>query len=188
MAKRATPVYHSSKSDEWYTPPHIIRAARAVMGSIDLDPASIATANTTVQAARFYDADGLTRPWAGNVWLNPPYSHVKVWTRRLVDAYVNAEINQALYLVAARPGAQWFRPLYSYSICFVSGRLRFGNAPSSAPFDSAVAYLGPNVARFVEVFGRLGTIVQAANPPSQQLHLSLWKETAHGTETHQPGA
>ncbi len=181
MPKRVTPVYHTSKSDEWYTPPHILQAARSVMGSIDLDPASCLVANLTVRAKLFYEQDGLARPWLGNVWLNPPYSNVKAWTQRLIAAYGDGEIDQALYLVAARPGAHWFRPLYSYSICFVLGRLRFGNAPSTAPFDSAMVYLGPNVTRFVEVFGRLGTIVQAANPPSQQLQLPLWKETPHGT-------
>ena len=62
--------------DEWYTPPSIIEAARQLMGSIDVDPASCAVANRIVRANIFHTAadDGLHQPWFGNVWCNPPYS------------------------------------------------------------------------------------------------------------------
>src|SRR5262245_13067731 len=39
---------------EWYTPPQYIAAARAVLGAIDLDPASSEIAQTTVQAGAFF--------------------------------------------------------------------------------------------------------------------------------------
>jgi DNA N-6-adenine-methyltransferase (Dam) len=70
----------SQGSNEWYTPPWCIEAALAVMGGIDLDPASCALANETVKAARYYDKtmNGLEQPWSidgrpSRVWLNPPY-------------------------------------------------------------------------------------------------------------------
>ena len=63
---------HSSVSNEHYTPPAIVEAARATMGRIDLDPASCALANEVVQAPVYWSALGLMLDWHGSVLLNPP--------------------------------------------------------------------------------------------------------------------
>ena len=62
---------------EWFTPPEIVEAARRVLGEIDLDPASTREANIVIKAKVFYTRhdDGLTKPWKGRVWMNPPYAH-----------------------------------------------------------------------------------------------------------------
>src|SRR5271166_1596269 len=64
----------NARGNEWGTPPDYIAAACAVMGSIDLDPATHPEAQARVQATRYYTAedDGLKREWHGRVWLNPP--------------------------------------------------------------------------------------------------------------------
>ena len=78
-------------SDTWQTPVYILDAVRAALDRIDLDPASSATANASVRAARYYSLeraeDGAALPWAGAVWLNPPYSAeaVKRYGARLAD-------------------------------------------------------------------------------------------------------
>ncbi len=67
---------HSSKSNEHFSPPEVVEAARALMGGIDLDPASCEEANRVVKAERFFDKtyNGLWHPreWSGRVFLNPP--------------------------------------------------------------------------------------------------------------------
>jgi hypothetical protein len=66
---------HLCQSAEHYTPVHFVEAARFVFGgAIDTDPASSAKANETVKARLYYTAqdNGLTQPWYGNVWVNPP--------------------------------------------------------------------------------------------------------------------
>jgi len=64
---------------ESYTPAVYIEAARAVMGGIDLDPASNALAQKTVKASRWYgeQENGLLQKWEGRVipW-HPPFSRL----------------------------------------------------------------------------------------------------------------
>ena len=71
----------------------------------------------------------------------------------------------------------WFAPLWDYPICFVDHRIRFsspdnnGNAPVSR---NTFIYFGPNEARFVEVFSRIGTVIKRVGtgaPKSGQLDL-----------------
>ena len=169
LSPRAT--LHSSDSNEWYTPARILEAARAVLGGIDLDPASSAAANQTVQAARYYtkDTDGLTRPWRGRVWLNPPYGKTATgssnqgrWSKRLIDAYTAGDVAAAVLLVNACTGDGWFAPLWAYPLCFVRGRIHFipADGQKNSPTHSSVlAYFGPDAARFRAVFGALGHVV-----------------------------
>ena len=81
-------------------------AARQVLGSIDLDPASCATANLVVKARTFYkkDDDGLVHPWKGNVFLNPPggrtanRSNQLLWWKKLVGEWRNHSVRAAIFV------------------------------------------------------------------------------------------
>jgi len=69
-------VNQDSGNTEYYTEEYLIEMAREVMGEFDLDPASSVIANETVKAEQFFtiDDDGLSRYWAGKVWMNHPFS------------------------------------------------------------------------------------------------------------------
>ncbi len=90
--------------DEWYTPAEYIEAARAVMGKIDLDPATCHAAQQTVQANSFYikEDDSLRDDchWHGCVWLNPPYSAspVKAFVTKLIQQFDNGNVRQAIII------------------------------------------------------------------------------------------
>lgn len=69
-------VGNNAGESEWFSKPELVDAAREVMGGIDLDPASTGIANEVIGALHFFtkDSNGLVQPWAGRVWMNPPYS------------------------------------------------------------------------------------------------------------------
>lgn len=88
------------RSDDWFTPPHIIEA----LGAFDLDP-STSTARPFDTAAKHYTIkeDGLSQPWVGFVWMNPPYSDPLPWMRKMADH------DNGIALVFARTETSWFR-------------------------------------------------------------------------------
>lgn len=165
------PALQSSESNEWYTPKNYLEAARSLMGAIDLDPASNAYANQTVQAAKFYtlDDNGLKQNWKGRVWLNPPYgrddgeSNQGVWSARLLEAFISGSVTEAVLLVNAVTDRQWFKPLWDHTICFTDHRIRFYNEHGefgSPTHGNALVYLGAQQERFIEHFKQFGPIVK----------------------------
>jgi len=162
-----------AESNEWYTPGRYIEAARRVMGAIDLDPASCATANDTVHAARFYtgDVNGLSQPWAGRVWLNPPYSgQATAFIERLAQEFQAGQVSQAVVLVNSHgTDTQWFQPLWDGLLCFTDHRINFispqgGGEESGSNHGSVFAYLGSRRVDFVNEFSVFGTVVERVRP------------------------
>ena len=166
-------------SNEWYTPSKYIEAAREVMGSIDLDPASCAMANRTVRATTYYtkEQDGLTLPWYGNVWLNPPYGRVrpeakgstityqKYFMQTLLRKYKTGEIDQAIAMVFGTSATMpWFLPFWEFLNCIVQTRIIFETSNGDSGkfgYGSIFVYFGCNEDKFIEVFSQFGTIARA---------------------------
>ena len=170
LLKLAEPchVSHNSVENEWYTPSKYIEAARTVMGSIDLDPASCELAQETVQAGQYFtiDDNGLTKEWRGNVWLNPPYSKesIGLFAAKLVEETAN--LSQAIVLVNNATDTHWFHQIakVAMAMCFVRGRIKFNDktgTPSNSPVQGQVfIYVGGEVEKFSQVFSKFGFIAR----------------------------
>lgn len=122
----ARQVLHSSNSSDWFTPPYILNKAGAVLGGIDLDPASNPVANQLVQATEIFTEaeDGLSRTWLNNWFCNPPYGP------RITDKWVSHAVAQAphssgILLLNATTDRKWFQQLWQFPICFLYRRIRF---------------------------------------------------------------
>lgn len=153
--------------DEWYTPPEYLSLVRAVMGGIDLDPASCAVAQANVLAERFFseEDDGLSQPWEGRIFLNPPYSQPKVshFIEKLIHEHEAKHAKEAITLTTNNTDTDWFQSLAraASAVCFTDGRVSFiapdGRKP--APNQGHVfAYLGDSPSKFDIVFAKVGVI------------------------------
>ncbi len=113
--------------DEWLTPRHIVDA----LGPFDLDPCSPID-RPWPTAARHYTIldNGLSKPWAGRIWLNPPYGRATIhWLHRL------KEHGNGIALVFARTEtALFFRCIWPHAsaVLFFKGRLAFCHVDGSS--------------------------------------------------------
>jgi len=158
---------HFSSGDNQHYTPYLLLAQVCEFygGTIDLDPCSNSLVSPHIPALVHYteEMNGLNLPWFGKVFVNPPYS------RRELRPFVEKAINEAkakkeieiVLLVPARTDTQWHTLLDPYSRCYIKGRLKFHNPKNngnSAPFPSALFYLGDRDREFESYFSRIGKV------------------------------
>jgi hypothetical protein len=154
-------VHFSSDSEEWYTPPEVLARAVKALGAIDLDPCSNSADSPNVPAILHFtqEDDGLSRMWGGRVYMNPPYGRaIDAWAEKLCAEYAAGNVSEAVALVPARVDTDWFRRFRDAVICFIDGRLKFSGHENSAPFPSAVIYLGTRIEAFASAFSDMGDL------------------------------
>lgn len=159
----------NKEADAWRTPSYVLDTARKV-APIELDPCTSEDNPTDARRWLTEKDDGLTTGWGhtGLVFLNPPYSRMLDWARKLA-----AEVNRTgmkreyIALLPVRTDTKWWGLLAAtrpVRVCFWKGRIRFdkpdGTPGASAPFPSAVLYWGADDAAFARAFGPMGWIVR----------------------------
>lgn len=170
----AMAVHYSSATPEWYTPSHIIDLVVEFFDEIDLDPCSNSHESPNVSAGMGYTEadDGLSKPWFGRVYMNPPYGDEIVgWVKKLHEEYQNGDIEAAIALLPARTDTRWWNDyVMPYAMCFIRGRLRFVGAENSAPFPSVLVYYGDEIERFTAATADLGRVMTVyGHTPGERL-------------------
>jgi ParB family chromosome partitioning protein len=156
--------------NEWFTPPQYVERARAVLGTIDLDPASNLTAQETIRATRFFtkEDNGLRHEWSGRVWLNPPYAQplIAQFVAKLVAERRAERIEAAILLTHNYTDTAWFHEAAETAdaICFTRGRIGFYDSDGviAAPTQGqAFSYFGREIDHFEQTFHDVGFVVPA---------------------------
>lgn len=154
--------------NEWYTPTEYLDAARNVLGTIDLDPASSDAAQEIVGASQHFTKanDGLLQEWHGRVWLNPPYTQPDIanFVTKMVSERAAGRVEAAILLTHNYTDTAWFHEAAAFSdaICFTRGRVKFYNAAGdvAAPTQGqAFFYFGDDISHFAERFLGIGFVV-----------------------------
>lgn len=153
--------------DEWLTPPAIL----AALGPFDLDPCAPADGRRPWDTAARHlsiNDDGLSTPWAGRVWCNPPYGReADAWLMRC------AEHGNAVALIFARTETEMFFGQVwekADAVLFIRGRLHFHHitgerAKANAGAPSVLVAYGGNNAECLRSCGIGGQFIdlRAAN-------------------------
>lgn len=156
-------IQHSTRTDSWFTPIDIIKRSRAVLGLIDLDPASCEEANQRIVATRIIDKleNGLHADWfmAGApiaVFCNPPggklgnQSKTVLFWQRLMELRNNHHLMHAIFMCFSLEAMQTTQKdghnsVCEFPICIPKRRIAFDKpdgTPGAAPSHSnAIVYV-----------------------------------------------
>jgi len=135
-----TDLMFSSKSAEWATPVALFNRLNDEFG-FNLDPCAT---EKNAKCVEFYtqQQDGLAQDWGGRVvFCNPPYGkELRKWVKKAHDEAQKPGTTVVL-LIPARTDTTYFHDFIyknATEIRFLRGRLKFGDAKSSAPFPSMI--------------------------------------------------
>lgn len=142
------------ETNEWLTPPHILEA----LGPFDLDPCAPVVRPWEIADAHYtIEDDGLSQPWHGFVWVNPPYGpHAGAWLEHA------AAHGNGLALIFARTETKAWRDhiwARAEAVGFLHGRLRFFRndgtmgTTSNAGAPSALVAYGVEAVRRIKSSG-----------------------------------
>lgn len=158
-------------TDDWHTPDDLLSLAREILGGIDTDPASCREAQDRVRAGRWFGPveNGLAQPWAGRVWLNPPFSAIAEWVATAAERLLSPDGPDAILLCChANTDAAWWHNLRGFPVALSRGRVRYlrpgGERGEAPPRGTALFLLGGDYGakeRFAEVLGGAGWDVRS---------------------------
>ena len=121
----------SSLSGDWTTPAHLYAELDEEFG-FTLDPCPLG------------GSGGLTMPWKGVVYVNPPYGRgIGAWVQKGFESSRQGAL--VVMLLPSRTDTRWWHDyVMRGEIRFIRGRLKFSGSKNSAPFPSAIVVFRPS--------------------------------------------
>ena len=138
---------NSSTHQAWETPAELLQALSLVFKRFDLDPCTSRKSRSHVRArvSFTHEDDGLTLPWHGVVFVNPPYGRtLGLWVAKARREVEEGRARTVVALLPARPDtAYWHEHVAGRAVVyFLRGRLHFSDGEQAAPFPSALVVYG----------------------------------------------
>jgi hypothetical protein len=130
---------NTGKTNDWLTPLGLLQR----LGTFDLDPCGCAKMPWRTATTTYFlpEHDGLTKPWDGRVWCNPPYGpNVGDWARQMA-----AHGNGIMLVFLRSDTSTWQHDIFPFAdaALLLEGRVYFyrlsgergksGTAPSVLP-------------------------------------------------------
>lgn len=138
--------------NDFYTPASLFLALGL---EFDLDVCAPPGGVPWIPAKRFftYEDDGLSQPWEGRVWMNPPFSKPSPWVERFI-----AHRNGVALLPQAK--SRWFGVLWDSTASLVSfpdhfGFIRPGAEAGNIASPVVLAAFGEECIEALKRLGRL---------------------------------
>jgi len=145
--------HHMKSNDALQTPAWVWQP----LGPFDLDPCAGSATQIAKTNYRLEDwDDGLTQPWEGFVWCNPPFSQKHLWISRM------RQHDNGILILPERGSAPWFGPLAEHCGCyFVLGKkINFIGGPSSNNLGSVLFPFGDTAKERIRQSGLPGHFVE----------------------------
>lgn len=146
----------NTSKDEWYTPIFLVKMVKEFFNNeIHLDPCCARNNPEHTESVIQYrkEDEPLHQSWiVDNVYCNPPYSETYKWVNKCVREYLQGNAKEVLLLVKCDPSVRWWQQIFMYPMAIFKKRLYFNDGKKSAPFPSALVYLGPREKQFINTF------------------------------------
>ena len=136
-------LHFKSEKQTWETPQDFFNKLDDLFG-FTLD-ACASSDNAKVGNYYTVEQNALIQEWQGVVWCNPPYGRHQVdFIKKAYDQLIKNG-STVVCLIPARPDTKLWQDLifpHADQICFIRGRLKFGDSKDAAPFPSALIVFG----------------------------------------------
>ena len=136
-----------SKTTEWETPVDLFESLWSEFEGFDLDPCCQFNDYTAQRVLKNGGSvytpadDGLSQPWHGKVYMNPPYGRgVETWVAKAFQEVMMGRAEVVVALLKSTTDTRWWHTYVEGFVVprFIRGRLKFVNAAAHAPFPSVI--------------------------------------------------
>lgn len=161
-------VSDEAQIQDYFTPLHLVDAARTAMGGIDLDAASHWLANKVLRIPDFFHMgrSAMENDWYGKVWLNPPFGNYLPWFQKIMHYVEIGEVTDVCMLsptwAFTTIQAQDFIATTSAHVLLSPTPSFWGNSQGRTGRNDphSIVYIGQREDEFCEAFAEYGIAME----------------------------